>query len=51
MPWLKPETEETMRLLANKGHRHLMLVPVSFISEHVETLHELDLDTPKAGIF
>ncbi|XP_077561921.1 ferrochelatase, mitochondrial isoform X2 [Haemaphysalis longicornis] len=44
LPWLKPETEDTMRALAKEGHRHVMLVPVSFVNEHVETLHEMDIE-------
>lgn len=54
LPWLKPETEGTMRALAKEGHRHVMLVPVSFVNEHVETLHEMDIElgqelAPKVG--
>lgn len=27
-----------------KGFRNLMLVPISFVNEHIETLHELDIE-------
>ncbi|CAN7980147.1 unnamed protein product [Ixodes pacificus] len=44
LPWLKPETEASMRALARKGHLHQLLVPVAFVNEHIETLHEMDLE-------
>lgn len=27
-----------------KGFKNLMLVPISFVNEHIETLHELDIE-------
>jgi ferrochelatase len=52
--WLAPDTtEETVRL-AGEGVRTLVVVPVAFVSEHIETLHELDIrlkeDATAAGI-
>jgi protoporphyrin/coproporphyrin ferrochelatase len=41
--WLGPSTDETIRSLAASGIRQVMLVPVSFVSEHIETLYELDI--------
>lgn len=41
--WLKPSTEETIETLAGKGEKHLLVVPVSFVSDHVETLYEIDI--------
>ena len=41
--WLGPSTEETMIDLANKGCRNLLVVPVSFVSDHIETLYEIDI--------
>lgn len=42
--WLKPYTEETINGLAERGVRSLLVVPVSFISEHIETLQEIELE-------
>ena len=39
--WLGPDTVETVRKLA-KG-RALVLVPIAFVSEHLETLYDLDI--------
>jgi len=41
--WLTPATEETVRRLGRLGVKSLVVVPVSFISEHIETLYELDI--------
>jgi len=41
--WLRPSTDEMIRTLAKKGIAQLLLVPVSFVSEHIETLYELDI--------
>jgi len=41
--WLTPATNETIPKLAKEGVSQLMLVPVSFVSEHSETLYEMDI--------
>jgi ferrochelatase len=41
--WLGPSTDEKIRELAAKGTQQVLLVPVSFVSEHIETLYELDI--------
>src|SRR5262245_25568440 len=41
--WLQPSTDEMIRKLAAEGASQLLLVPVSFVSEHIETLYELDI--------
>lgn len=52
--WLGPGTEEVIRELGAGGVRDLLVVPLSFVSDHIETLYEVDLlfrDTArKAGI-
>ncbi|MGB3535062.1 MAG: ferrochelatase [Microcoleaceae cyanobacterium] len=40
--WLKPYTEEAIVELAEKGVDDLLVVPISFVSEHIETLEEID---------
>jgi ferrochelatase len=27
-----------------RGHKNLMLIPIAFVNEHIETLHELDIE-------
>lgn len=40
--WIGPGTEETIEELAASGVRHLLVVPLSFVSDHIETLYEID---------
>lgn len=42
MEWLAPATIEFVKELPKKGHRHLVLVPISFLTDHIETLYEID---------
>jgi len=40
--WLSPSTPETLIKLAGSGCRNILMVPISFVSDHVETLYEID---------
>ncbi|HSL24574.1 MAG TPA: ferrochelatase [Vicinamibacterales bacterium] len=40
--WIGPGTEETIEELAADGVKHLLVVPLSFVSDHIETLYEID---------
>jgi ferrochelatase len=40
--WLEPSTEEVLKKIKSLGFEEVVLFPVSFVSEHVETLYELD---------
>ncbi|XP_021299980.1 ferrochelatase-2, chloroplastic-like [Herrania umbratica] len=42
--WLKPYTDETIVELGRKGVKNLLAVPISFVSEHIETLEEIDVE-------
>lgn len=42
--WLEPSTEKMIKALGGKGKRQLLVVPVSFVSDHIETLFELDVE-------
>ena len=44
MAWLGPQTEDAIKGLARKGKKHILLVPIAFTSDHIETLHELDIE-------
>ena len=41
--WLEPSTQATIRNLATAGCKNLLMVPLSFVSDHIETLHEIDI--------
>src|SRR6266536_397735 len=40
--WLQPSLRTTIRDLASQGVRDVCVVPISFVSDHVETLGEID---------
>ena len=42
--WLKPYTEESLEELGKQKIRDLVVVPISFVSEHIETLEEIDIE-------
>jgi ferrochelatase len=42
--WLKPYTEDALKELGEQGVKDLLVVPISFVSEHIETLQEIDIE-------
>ncbi len=42
--WLEPSTDDKLQELAAKGCKSLLVVPLSFVSDHIETLHEIDIE-------
>ncbi|MBZ8180876.1 ferrochelatase [Oscillatoria salina] len=42
--WLKPYTEDALIELGEQGVDNILVVPISFVSEHIETLQEIDLE-------
>ncbi|HEY9906041.1 MAG TPA: ferrochelatase, partial [Thermosynechococcaceae cyanobacterium] len=42
--WLQPYTEDALADLAAQGVEDLAVVPISFVSEHIETLQEIDME-------
>ena len=45
--WLKPYTEGALQELGEQGVKDLVVVPISFVSEHIETLEEIDMEYRK----
>lgn len=41
--WLEPSTEEVLKNLGRMGVKRVLVVPVSFVSDHLETLQEVDI--------
>lgn len=41
--WLEPDTEKMLAHLAAHGCKNLLIVPLSFVSDHIETLYEIDI--------
>ncbi len=41
--WLSPSTPEMLEMLAEEGCKNILMVPISFVSDHVETLYEINI--------
>lgn len=54
VPWLGPQTDKVLEGLGEKGKKNVLVVPIAFTQDHVETLHEIDIEfaevAHKAGI-
>jgi ferrochelatase len=42
-PWLEPDIVDVIPKLATEGIRDMIVVPISFVCDHVEVLYDLDL--------
>lgn len=41
--WIGPGTDEIIERLGREGVKELIVVPLSFVSDHIETLYEVDI--------
>jgi ferrochelatase len=42
--WLTPSLTDTIEQLARAGEKNLLVVPIAFVTEHIETLHEINIE-------
>lgn len=42
--WLGPTVETVLDELHQEGHRHVLVAPIGFISDHVEILYDIDIE-------
>jgi len=42
--WLQPSLNETIDVLASNGVRYLLVIPIAFVTDHIETLHEINIE-------
>jgi len=42
--WLGPALPEVIEDIATQGGKNILVVPISFVSDHVETLYEIDIE-------
>ncbi len=42
-PWIGPTVEDTLKALAESGHKAVVLQPVGFLCDHVEILYDIDI--------
>ncbi len=43
LKWLGPSTDEVIEELAGRKVQSVLVVPISFVSDHIETLYEIDI--------
>jgi protoporphyrin/coproporphyrin ferrochelatase len=52
--WLQPPLTGTIERLGHEGVKEMLVVPISFVTEHIETLHEINIeartDAKKFGV-
>jgi ferrochelatase len=48
-PWLGPQLEAYIPELAERGIRHIVSVPVGFVSDHVEILYDIDIEAQQVA--
>jgi len=41
--WVGPDTADVIEQMADAGETEVLVVPISFVSDHIETLYEIDL--------
>jgi ferrochelatase len=41
--WIGPGTEEVLAELGDEGVTDVLVIPLSFVSDHIETLYEVDM--------
>jgi len=42
--WLQPYSEDALEQLGEQGVKEVLVIPLSFVSEHIETLQEIDME-------
>jgi protoporphyrin/coproporphyrin ferrochelatase len=42
--WLQPALTESIEKLVQQGVKEMLVVPISFVTEHIETLHEINIE-------
>lgn len=49
-PWLGPTVESALEALHHEGHRHVLVSPIGFICDHVETLFDIDIELKQLAL-
>ncbi len=43
-PWLEPDVAAVLQVVRAQGARHIVMVPIGFLSDHTEVLYDLDIE-------
>ncbi len=47
--WLRPYTEDVIKVLSERGEKRLLVVPIAFVTDHIETTCEIDIEYRKVA--
>ncbi len=47
--WLQPSLGITIEQMAHGGIKRMLVIPISFLTEHIETLHEINIEAREAA--
>jgi len=42
--WLQPSLTGTIKDMSQRGIKRVLVVPIAFLTEHIETLHEINIE-------
>jgi ferrochelatase len=48
-PWLEPDIVEHLRMLKGDGVTDVVVIPIGFVSDHIEVLYDLDAEARQAA--
>jgi protoporphyrin/coproporphyrin ferrochelatase len=49
VPWLEPDVRDHLGDLAKSGTRAVVVIPVGFVSDHMEVRHDLDIEAAQVA--
>jgi len=49
VPWLEPDISECLKDLARAGSQAVVIVPIGFVSDHMEVIFDLDIEAAQAA--
>ncbi len=49
VPWLEPDVCDHLRLLGKEGVEAVVLVPIGFVSDHMEVVYDLDVEAAQVA--
>jgi len=48
--WVEPATVDTLKRLGQEGEKNLLVLPISFVNDHIETLFEIDMELREEAV-
>ena len=42
--WIGPETKQVLKKIAEEGKNEIVIIPISFVNENLETLYDINTD-------